>query len=112
MAPIDEAIADFKSCEPGDDDALENIAKEHGVDRSTLGRRFKGVTGPRQDGYASQQKLNPQQEEGLVYSRAFRLSATSFGSHDTKFRVEYIETTHRRGLGYALHPLKQRPSPL
>jgi hypothetical protein len=66
MAPIDEAIADFKSCEPGDDDALENIAKEHGVDRSTLGRRFKGVTGPRQDGYASQQKLNPQQEEGLV----------------------------------------------
>jgi hypothetical protein len=66
MAPIDDAIADFDSREPGDDVTLKEIAERHGVDRLTLGRRCKGVTGPRQDGYAAQQKFSPQQGEGLV----------------------------------------------
>jgi hypothetical protein len=66
MAPIDDAIADFDLREPGDNFTLKTIAERYGVDRSTLGRRCKRLTGSRQDGYAQQQKLNPQQEEGLV----------------------------------------------
>jgi hypothetical protein len=66
MAPIDDAIAAFDAREPGDNNTLKNIAERFGVDRSTLGRRCKRQTGPRQDGYAQQQKLSPQQEDGLV----------------------------------------------
>jgi hypothetical protein len=66
MAPIDNAIADFDLRKPGDDLTLRKIAERHGVDCSTLGRRCKCLTGSRQDGYAQQQKPNPQQEVGLV----------------------------------------------
>ncbi|KAF1952216.1 hypothetical protein CC80DRAFT_518944 [Byssothecium circinans] len=45
MAPIDEAIADLESREAGDNFSLR---------------------GPRAAGYAAQQLLSPQQEEGLV----------------------------------------------
>jgi hypothetical protein len=66
MAPIDEALAEIELQDPGDGFTLKNIAEKHGVDRSTLGQRCKGKTGPRSDGYASQQLLNPQQEQALV----------------------------------------------
>jgi hypothetical protein len=66
MAPIDEALAEIELHDPGDGFTLKNIAEKHGVDRSTLGQRCKGKTGPRSDGYASQQLLNPQQEQALV----------------------------------------------
>jgi hypothetical protein len=66
MAPIDDATADFDLRKPGDDFTLRKIAERHGVDCSTLGQRCKRLTGSRKDGYAQQQKLNPQQEEGLV----------------------------------------------
>jgi hypothetical protein len=66
MAPIDKAIADLKSHEQGKDFSIQSIAKKHGVEYSTLRRRWTGQTGPRAAGYASQQLLSPQQEEGLV----------------------------------------------
>jgi hypothetical protein len=66
MAPIDEAHAEIELHKPGDGFTLKNIAEKHGVDRSTLGQRCKGKTGPRSNGYASQQLLNPQQEQALV----------------------------------------------
>jgi hypothetical protein len=66
MAPIQETIADFKLRKPSDDSTLEKIAEKHDADRSTLEQRCKGMTGPWQDGYATQQKLSSQQEEGLV----------------------------------------------
>jgi hypothetical protein len=66
MAPIDDAIADLESPEEGADFTLTQIADRHGVNRSTLSRRWRGLTGPRSDGYAQQQLLNPQQEDELV----------------------------------------------
>lgn len=59
---IDKALAELKLHEPGDGFEHKKLAENHGVNRSTLGRRCKGRTGPRSDGYASQQLLTPQQE--------------------------------------------------
>jgi hypothetical protein len=66
MSRIDEALAEIELHKPGDGFTLKNIAEKHGVDCSTLGQRCKGKTGPRSNGYASQQLLNPQQEQALV----------------------------------------------
>jgi hypothetical protein len=77
MAPIDEAIEDLKSREEGEQFSLREIADKYGVQRSTLGRRWRGVTRSKEDGYANQQALSPQQEMELV---------------------RYIETLTKRGL--------------
>jgi hypothetical protein len=66
MAPIDEALEDLKSRKEGEQFSLTEIADKYGVNRSTLGRRWKGVTGSKEEGYASQQALSPQQEIELV----------------------------------------------
>ena len=66
MAPIDEAIADLESREPGERYTLKEISEKYGVDRSTLGRRWRRVTASRDEGYSKQQALSPQQELELV----------------------------------------------
>ncbi|KAF1971129.1 hypothetical protein BU23DRAFT_590765 [Bimuria novae-zelandiae CBS 107.79] len=66
MAPIDKAIKDLKSRGSEEQFTLKEVAEKHGVDRSTLGRRWRGVTGPRDARHASRQALNPQQELELV----------------------------------------------
>jgi transposase-like protein len=66
MALIDKAIADLKLHKQDKDFSIRGIAKKHGVEYSTLRRRWMGQTGPRAARYASQQLLSPQQEEGLV----------------------------------------------
>jgi hypothetical protein len=66
MAPIDEAIADLELREQGAQFSLKEIADKHGVERSTLGRRWRGVTRSKEEGYTKQQALSPQQEIELV----------------------------------------------
>jgi hypothetical protein len=44
MAPIDEALQDLKWREEGEQFTSRQIADKYGVDRSTLGRRWEGVT--------------------------------------------------------------------
>jgi hypothetical protein len=66
MAPIDKALEDVKSCKEGEQFCFTEIADKYGVDRSTLGRRWRGVTGSKEEGYAGQQILSPQQETELV----------------------------------------------
>jgi transposase-like protein len=66
MAPINDAIAAIDARESENGSTLTEIADKFGVDRSTLGRRCKGATTTQEAGYASQQKLNPQQELELV----------------------------------------------
>jgi transcriptional regulator with XRE-family HTH domain len=65
MAPIHEAIADSESREEEERFSLKEIADKYGVERSTLGRRWRGVTSSK-EGYAKQQVLSPQQEIELV----------------------------------------------
>ena len=66
MAPIDDAIADLESQEPGEKLILAEFARKWGVSRATLSRRWRRVTGPRSNGYAQQQAISPQQELELV----------------------------------------------
>jgi hypothetical protein len=48
MAPIDDAIAAFKSQDPDAQLSLQAMSDQYGVERSTLGRRVRGVTRPKQ----------------------------------------------------------------
>jgi hypothetical protein len=66
IAPIDKALEDLKSRKEGELFSLTEITDKYGVNRSTLGRRWKGVTGLKEEGYASQQALSLQQEIELV----------------------------------------------
>jgi hypothetical protein len=52
MAPIDVALQDSKWREEGEQFTSRQIADKYGVDRSTLGRRWEGVTHSRKEGYA------------------------------------------------------------
>ncbi|KAF1964570.1 hypothetical protein BU23DRAFT_561769, partial [Bimuria novae-zelandiae CBS 107.79] len=63
---INKVIEDLKSRGLEEQFILKEVAKKHGVNRLTLGRRWRGVTGPRDAGHASRQALNPQQELELV----------------------------------------------
>ncbi|KAG9191609.1 hypothetical protein G6011_01526 [Alternaria panax] len=63
MDPIQEAIAEIESREPGDKFSYQQIAKKHGVNRVTLARRHKGET----EAYGIRKRfLHPQHETELV----------------------------------------------
>jgi hypothetical protein len=66
MAPIDDALAELESLEPGENFSYIKIAAKHGVVRSTLTRRHQGLVRPTQTKNANQQKLTLQQEQELV----------------------------------------------
>jgi hypothetical protein len=44
MAPMDEVVEDLKFRNSEEQLTLGEVAEKHGVDRSTLGRRWRGVT--------------------------------------------------------------------
>jgi hypothetical protein len=66
MEAIDKAIADLEAHRPVVKGQLKKTAEKYGVNRSTLGRRWRGRTGSRKEGYDRQRKLHPQQELELV----------------------------------------------
>jgi transcriptional regulator with XRE-family HTH domain len=51
MAPIDDAIADLELREEDEKFTLKEVADRYGVERSTLSRRWRGLTGSRTEGY-------------------------------------------------------------
>jgi hypothetical protein len=61
MQPIEAALAALESLEPGEIPNFTATAKEYGVDRTTLSRRYRGVQHSQEDQYANQQLLNPTQ---------------------------------------------------
>ena len=63
MAPIDDAIAEARSQEFPN---LTQIAKTHGVNRTTLSRRFRGVTQSKQQGNEYRRFLTIAQEDELI----------------------------------------------
>jgi AraC-like DNA-binding protein len=66
MAPIDDAIAAIKAHDPAESFVLRVYADQFGVNRSTLGRRLRGVTQSHQAKAASQLKLHPNHEAWLL----------------------------------------------
>ena len=57
MDAIDAALKDLKL---QDVKNISAVAKMHGVDRSTLSRRYNGVSNPAKVYHESRQLLNPQ----------------------------------------------------
>jgi hypothetical protein len=63
MDPIQEAIEEIESREPGAYFLYSQVAKRYNVDQRTLARRHQGQTQPRHLAHLS---LHPQQEQELV----------------------------------------------
>jgi hypothetical protein len=66
MAPIDLALEYLQSLDPEEKINYTQIAKKFGVDRSTLSRRYRQVTGSKEDQYYAQALLNRDQSEILI----------------------------------------------
>jgi hypothetical protein len=66
MEAIDKAIADLEAHGPVVKGQLTETAKKYGVNRSTLGRRWRGETSSKKEGYEQRCALTPQQELELV----------------------------------------------
>jgi hypothetical protein len=63
MDPIQKAIEEIESREPGDDFSYNKVAAKYGVERSTLARRHQGLSTTRN---AAHQVLHPEHEAELV----------------------------------------------
>jgi hypothetical protein len=77
MGDIDKAIAAIDALDLGEKIPWSKISKEYGVVRSTLTRRYKGISTTRERKAVNQQALYPQQATELL---------------------RYIEALIRRGL--------------
>ena len=66
MAPVDEALADLDSLEPGESLCYAQSARKYGVDRSTLSRRYRAITQPRATQYQERRNLTLHEEVELV----------------------------------------------
>ncbi|KAF2818693.1 hypothetical protein CC86DRAFT_242280, partial [Ophiobolus disseminans] len=66
MDPIEAAIEEIKSLPHDQSFTFSEIARKHGVVRSTLIRRYKAITEPRTVKAVKQHALTPDQEIELV----------------------------------------------
>jgi hypothetical protein len=66
MPGLSDALAEIHSLDPSEQFTYTKIAEKHGVDRSTLARKHRGVQGSRRVANDNQKKLNHQQESDLV----------------------------------------------
>jgi hypothetical protein len=66
MSLIEAALAAIEALEPGEKLCYTKIAREYGVNRSTLSRRHRGQTTSRIAIAAKRQNLHPQQEQELL----------------------------------------------
>jgi hypothetical protein len=66
MSAIEAALAAIESLKPGDTFTYSQVAREFGVDRTTLSRRHRGRTSSKRVSAEMHQHLHPQQEKQLV----------------------------------------------
>lgn len=66
MPPIETALAELDSLSSDGRFTYTDVAKRHGVERSTLRRRHQAITEPRTVKVMKQQQLTPEQELELV----------------------------------------------
>jgi hypothetical protein len=84
MNPIDEAIEELNSQDPDAPSCQAEIALKHGVEPSTLSRRYRGETTSKQASAAARRLLSPIQETELL-GQIKRL--TSNGLPPTKIMI-------------------------
>ena len=77
MDPIEAAITEIESLEPGEHFTYTKMAEKFGVSRTTLSRRHRRVTRTREQADQNRKNLNEHQERELV---------------------RYISELHERGL--------------
>jgi membrane-bound lytic murein transglycosylase B len=63
---IEEALAELDALDSSDEFCYATIAKKHGVARSTLSRKHRGVSGSRAKAGLARRNLQPEQEAELV----------------------------------------------
>ncbi|PVH92563.1 hypothetical protein DM02DRAFT_478141, partial [Periconia macrospinosa] len=66
MGAMEAALAALEAQKDGEKIVLQEVADKYGVERSTLSRRWRGVTHSRAQQYQNQQLLTPVQEQELV----------------------------------------------
>jgi methylmalonyl-CoA mutase N-terminal domain/subunit len=90
MAPIDDAIAELESLQPGEKLCYTTTADKHGMVQSTLMRRYTGQTRARDKRNLVQRKLNPQQEDKLIL---YIEHLTRQGLPPTRYMVQNFAAT-------------------
>jgi hypothetical protein len=63
---MEEALAELDALESSEEFCYATIAKKHGVARSTLSRKHRGVSGSRAEASLARRNLQPEQEAELV----------------------------------------------
>ena len=66
MGSIDEALAFLESLNTGESFKYAEVAKQFGVDCTTLSRRHRGVMHSKENQYENQRLLNSQQAKTLI----------------------------------------------
>jgi hypothetical protein len=66
MASYELALAALRSLEPGEKPNIRLVARTYGVDPSNLSRRFRGVTGSKEEQYNKQRLLTNEQSRALI----------------------------------------------
>ena len=66
MSSIDAAMAFIDGLPPGDHINIAKIARQFDCNRSTLSKRYRGISISRHTQYQNQRNLNDQQEKSLV----------------------------------------------
>ena len=66
MDPIDAAVEALKSLEPGERPNISQVAREYGVERSRLSKRYRGVQGTYASRAEKKRLLNNTQEKQLL----------------------------------------------
>ena len=66
MGDIDAALAALDALKAGESFSYTEIAKQYGVQRSTLSRRHRGITQPGEVGNQKNRNLNATQESKLL----------------------------------------------
>ncbi|KAF1361353.1 hypothetical protein EJ07DRAFT_40342, partial [Lizonia empirigonia] len=63
---MEDALAELDALDSSEEVCYATIAKKHGVDRSTLSRKHRGVSGSRAEAGLARRNLQPEQEAELV----------------------------------------------
>jgi hypothetical protein len=63
---LEAALEELSTYKHGDHPLYAQLAKKYGVERSTLSRRHRAVTGSQEHDILSRQKVTPQQEAELL----------------------------------------------
>ena len=66
MASMELALAALRSTEAGEKPNISLVARTYGVSQSALSKRFRGVTGSREDHYNNYRLLNTTQSSALI----------------------------------------------